>query len=50
MAVASHIGFDVKANKEVLTGQNDLIEIVEAYKAGPTRRTAAVRRIHGAPP
>jgi type I restriction enzyme M protein len=36
MAVANDVGFDVKANKEVLTGENDLIKIVEAYKAGPT--------------
>jgi type I restriction enzyme M protein len=32
MAVANNVGFDVKANKEVLTGENDLIKIVEAYR------------------
>ncbi|QDU37645.1 putative type I restriction enzymeP M protein [Maioricimonas rarisocia] len=36
MAVADKIGFDVKQNKEVLTGENDLVKIVEAYKSGPT--------------
>ncbi len=35
MAVADSVGFDVKQNKEVLTGENDLVRIVEAYKAGP---------------
>ena len=35
MAVASEVGFDVKQNKEVLTGVNDLVKIVEAYKVGP---------------
>jgi type I restriction enzyme M protein len=35
MAVANGLGFDVKQNKEVLTGENDLVTIVEAYKAGP---------------
>lgn len=35
MAVANSVGFDVKQNKEVITGENDLIRIVEAYKAGP---------------
>lgn len=39
MAVANNVGFDVKANKEVLTGENDLIKIVEAYKAGPSSGT-----------
>jgi type I restriction enzyme M protein len=34
MAVANEVGFDVKQNKEVLTGVNDLIKIVEAYKEG----------------
>jgi type I restriction enzyme M protein len=36
MAVADNVGFDVKQNKEVLTGENDLVKIVEAYKSGPT--------------
>jgi type I restriction enzyme M protein len=35
MAVANNVGFDVKQNKEVLTGHNDLIKIIEAFKAGP---------------
>lgn len=35
MAVAEGVGFDVKQNKEVLTGENDLVRILEAYKAGP---------------
>lgn len=35
MAVANNVGFDVKQNKEVITGENDLIRIVEAYKNGP---------------
>jgi type I restriction enzyme M protein len=35
MAVAESVGFDVKQNKEVLTGENDLVKIVEAYKLGP---------------
>ena len=35
MAVANTVGFDVKQNKEVLTGENDLIKILESYKAGP---------------
>ena len=35
MAVADGVGFDVKQNKEVVTGENDLVRIVEAYKAGP---------------
>lgn len=35
MAVANEVGFDVKKNKEVLTGRNDLVKIVEAYKEGP---------------
>lgn len=35
MAVAEKVGFDVKQNKEVLTGENDLVKIVEAYRAGP---------------
>ena len=34
MAVADDVGFDVKQNKEVLTGKNDLVSIVEAYKRG----------------
>lgn len=34
MAVADNVGFDVKQNKEVLTGENDLVRILEAYKAG----------------
>lgn len=34
MAVANSVGFDVKQNKEALTGDNDLIKIIEAYKAG----------------
>ena len=40
MAVANQVGFDVKQNKEVLTGENDLIAIVEAYKKGPSVETA----------
>jgi type I restriction enzyme M protein len=35
MAVANEVGFDVKQNKEVVTGVNDLVKIVEAYKQGP---------------
>jgi type I restriction enzyme M protein len=35
MAVADSVGFDMKQNKEVLTGENDLVRIVEAYKDGP---------------
>ena len=35
MAVADNVGFDVKANKEVLTGENDLVRVIEAFKAGP---------------
>ena len=35
MAVANEVGFDVKQNKEVLTGKNDLVKILEAYKVGP---------------
>ena len=35
MAVANEVGFDVKQNKEVITGVNDLVKIVEAYKQGP---------------
>ena len=35
MAVANNVGFDVKQNKEVLTGENNLVKIVEAYKTGP---------------
>ena len=34
MAVANEVGFDVKQNKEVITGTNDLVKIVEAYKQG----------------
>ncbi|MCG8602024.1 MAG: N-6 DNA methylase, partial [Verrucomicrobiales bacterium] len=36
MAVADEVGFDVKANKEVLLGpeRNDLVSIVESYKKG----------------
>lgn len=40
MAVADNVGFDVKQNKEVLTGENDLVRIVEAYKAGPNTAEA----------
>jgi len=36
MAVANEVGFDVKQNKEVITGVNDLVKIVEAYKEGPS--------------
>lgn len=36
MAVADNVGFDVKQNKEVITGENDLVKIVESYKSGPT--------------
>jgi type I restriction enzyme M protein len=35
MAVADNVGFDVKQNKEVLTGENDLVKILESYKSGP---------------
>lgn len=35
MAVADSVGFDVKQNKEVLTRENDLVKIVESYRAGP---------------
>jgi type I restriction enzyme M protein len=35
MAVADGVGFDVKRNKEILTGENDLVRILEAYRAGP---------------
>ena len=35
MAVANEVGFDVKQNKEVITGVNELVKIVEAYKQGP---------------
>lgn len=37
MAVADEVGFDVKQNKEVLLGpsRNDLVGILESYKAGP---------------
>ncbi len=41
MAVANHVGFDVKQNKEIITHDNDLTKIVEAYKAGPTEDTNA---------
>ena len=34
MAVADEVGFDVKQNKEVLTGKNDLVRILEAYRVG----------------
>jgi type I restriction enzyme M protein len=34
MAVANEVGFDVRQNKEVLTGVNDLVRIVEAYRQG----------------
>lgn len=36
MAVANEVGFEVKKNVEVTTGRNDLVKIVEGYKAGPT--------------
>ena len=36
MAVANEVGFDVKQNKEVLTGVNDLVKVLEAYKQGPS--------------
>lgn len=35
MAVAEDVGFDVKQNKEILTGGKDLVKIVESYKSGP---------------
>ena len=41
MAVADNVGFDVKQNKEVLTGENDLVRILEAYKAGAPGKGAA---------
>lgn len=34
MAVADEVGFDVKNNKEVVTGRNDLVRIVEGYREG----------------
>lgn len=37
MAVADQVGFDVKQNKEVITGENHLVKIVEAYKSGPVK-------------
>ena len=37
MAVANQVGFDIKQNKEIITGENDLIKIVESYKQGPTK-------------
>lgn len=40
MAVADQVGFDVKQNKEVITGQNDLVSIVESYKQGPSAKTS----------
>jgi len=36
MAVADSVGFDVKQNKEVVIGENDLVRVVEAYRTGPT--------------
>lgn len=39
MAVANNVGFDVKQNKEVITHDNDLTKIVEAYKAGSGEET-----------
>ena len=36
MAVADHVGFDVKQNKEVRIDENDLTKIIEAYKSGPS--------------
>ena len=35
MAVANQVGFDIKQNKEIITGENDLIKILESYKSGP---------------
>ena len=42
MAVADSVGFDIKQNKEILTGKNDLVRVVEAYKAGPASGEAAL--------
>lgn len=43
MAVADEVGFDVKQNKEVPLGNqhNDLLKIIEAYRAGPPAEQAA---------
>lgn len=43
MAVADEVGFDVKQNKEVPLGNqhNDLLKILEAYRAGPPAEEAA---------
>ena len=41
MAVANDVGFDVRQNKEVVTGVNDLVRIVEAYRAGPQSTSGA---------
>lgn len=38
MAVANQLGFDIKQNKEIITGENELIKIVESYKAGPLEK------------
>lgn len=40
MAVADAVGFDVKQNKEVHQDANDLVRIVEAYKAGRAKEDA----------
>lgn len=37
MAVANSLGFDIKQNKEIITGENELIKIVESYKSGPPK-------------
>lgn len=37
MAVANEVGFDVKQNKPVVIGKNDLVKIVEGYREGPSR-------------
>jgi type I restriction enzyme M protein len=45
MAVANEVGFDVKQNKEMITGVNDLVKIVEAYKQGPPSPVTEGQRI-----
>jgi type I restriction enzyme M protein len=44
MAVANEVGFDVRQHKEVITGVNDLVKVVEAYKAGPSKQAACEPR------
>jgi type I restriction enzyme M protein len=42
MAIANRVGFDVKANKEIVQEggkpiPNDLVKIVEVYRQGPAK-------------